>query len=198
MTTSTARLGLLKKGNGEQVDVVTDLAENFDKIDAAMNGTVCTSGTRPATPWTGQIIHETDTKTLQVWDGSAWVKFAEFAVSNTGWQNAGSVNAGWDDATSVQSRRINGRVQLRGVLDPDGGSGAAAGTYVNICMLVSGHRPPTGKTYRFPVVTEVDGATPYTLRPRGVVYISDNGYVSLQVEESTSRAYLDGISFFVD
>lgn len=33
---------------------------------------VCTSSTRPANPFTGQIVYETDTGYLRVWDGSAW------------------------------------------------------------------------------------------------------------------------------
>ncbi len=33
---------------------------------------VCTSTTRPTTPYTGQVIYETDTGYLRVWDGSAW------------------------------------------------------------------------------------------------------------------------------
>lgn len=33
---------------------------------------VCTSTTRPTTPYTGQIIYETDTGYLRVWDGAAW------------------------------------------------------------------------------------------------------------------------------
>ena len=33
---------------------------------------VCTSTTRPTAPYTGQVIYETDTGYLRVWDGSAW------------------------------------------------------------------------------------------------------------------------------
>lgn len=33
---------------------------------------VCTSTTRPTAPYTGQIIYETDTGYLRVWDGAAW------------------------------------------------------------------------------------------------------------------------------
>lgn len=33
---------------------------------------VCTSTTRPSTPYTGQIIFEVDTGYLRVWDGAAW------------------------------------------------------------------------------------------------------------------------------
>jgi hypothetical protein len=34
---------------------------------------VCTSTTRPGSPFTGQIIYETDTTLAKVWTGSAWV-----------------------------------------------------------------------------------------------------------------------------
>lgn len=34
---------------------------------------VCTSSTRPASPYEGQVIYETDTDKIMVWDGSAWV-----------------------------------------------------------------------------------------------------------------------------
>jgi len=34
---------------------------------------VCTSSTRPASPFQGQCIYETDTNRLYVWNGSAWV-----------------------------------------------------------------------------------------------------------------------------
>jgi hypothetical protein len=33
---------------------------------------VCTSSTRPASPYVGQMIFETDTSLLKVWLGSAW------------------------------------------------------------------------------------------------------------------------------
>jgi hypothetical protein len=34
---------------------------------------VCTSSTRPASPYDGQVIYETDTDKTLVWNGSAWV-----------------------------------------------------------------------------------------------------------------------------
>ena len=41
---------------------------------------VCTSSTRPATPYEGQMIYETDTDKVFVWNGSAW-----YANRNTAW-----------------------------------------------------------------------------------------------------------------
>lgn len=71
MATNTTRLGLIKPDFVDVVDV-TDLNSNADDIDAAVGAAIVTSSTRPATPWAGQIIFETDTLTPYVWDGSAW------------------------------------------------------------------------------------------------------------------------------
>ncbi len=33
---------------------------------------VCTSSNRPANPYTGQMIYETDTNLLKIWLGTGW------------------------------------------------------------------------------------------------------------------------------
>ena len=38
---------------------------------------VCTSTTRPTSPYEGQVIYETDTNRVLVWDASAWVMIAD-------------------------------------------------------------------------------------------------------------------------
>lgn len=43
---------------------------------SAIKAGVCTSSTRPASPYEGQMIYETDTDLVLVWSGSAWVETA--------------------------------------------------------------------------------------------------------------------------
>lgn len=82
MATSTTRLGLRKPNNTtDTVNVVTDLNDNWDKLDAAVGAIVCTSTTRPGSPYTGELIFETDTKKVACWDGTAWgYKSAEHTI----------------------------------------------------------------------------------------------------------------------
>ena len=76
MSTLTSRVGLYKPAadGSELVNVVTDLNNNLDKIDSWLGATVCTSGTRPALPFSGQIIRESDTAKMYCWSGAAWVQ----------------------------------------------------------------------------------------------------------------------------
>jgi hypothetical protein len=45
---------------------------------------VCTSSTRPASPYDGQVIYETDTDKTLVWNGSAWVYLSTSRTNATG------------------------------------------------------------------------------------------------------------------
>jgi hypothetical protein len=79
---STTRLGLKKPGGGstgsilpDEVVDIDDLNNNADKLDDAVGFKLCTSTTRPSTPFDGQVIRETDTKNLLYFSvsGSRWV-----------------------------------------------------------------------------------------------------------------------------
>lgn len=65
MATTTSRLRLRKPdpdpNTGDFIDIATDINAPYDQIDAAVGALVVTSSTRPATPWAGQIIQESDT-----------------------------------------------------------------------------------------------------------------------------------------
>jgi hypothetical protein len=59
--TNTTRLALYKPNAADDINVDTDLNGNLDSIDLNMNYRVCTSSTRPSSPYVGQSIYETDT-----------------------------------------------------------------------------------------------------------------------------------------
>lgn len=61
---------------------------------------VCTSSTRPASPFEGQMIYETDTDILAIWNGSAWRQLA--AATKTG-SVLQVVNATYSTQTSTTS-----------------------------------------------------------------------------------------------
>jgi hypothetical protein len=98
MSTTTTRLGLYKPAadGSELVNVVTDLNNNMDSIDAKMGAFVCTSGTRPGSPYNGQFIRETDTGKLMLWDGSGW---RQVLYNTAAWGNPLTVSGG--DVTST-------------------------------------------------------------------------------------------------
>ena len=81
MGQTTSRLGLYLPGGGSTGTITPDEAadidkinDNMSKIDAAAGATVCTSGTRPSSPYNGKLIFETDTNYVRVWDSatSTW------------------------------------------------------------------------------------------------------------------------------
>ncbi len=101
MSTSTTRLALVKPDpnptTGDDVDV-SQLNDNADKLDAAVGWTICTSSTRPGSPWDGQPIYETDTNKFYSRVEGAWVQMksggdyvlpgAQSTVANTTTQTA--------------------------------------------------------------------------------------------------------------
>ena len=97
MATNTTKLALSKPDGVDLVDVAV-LNGNFDKIDAASGATVCTSTTRPATPFNGQIIFETDTLNALVYRTSttSWNILGGSTVSENPPAGAGNGNFWWD------------------------------------------------------------------------------------------------------
>jgi len=74
MATTTTRLGLTKPDYSDNVDI-DDINDNMDSLDVAAGAKTVTSSTRPASPYDGQFIYETDTQAAYVYDDSitTWV-----------------------------------------------------------------------------------------------------------------------------
>ena len=75
MSTTLSRTGYVLPASTELCDVSV-LNNNLQKVDAQIGFAVCTSSTRPASPYTGQVVFETDTQMLAFWTGSAWIQFS--------------------------------------------------------------------------------------------------------------------------
>ena len=58
----------------------------ISNTDRGLRPGVCTSSTRPSAPYEGQMIYETDTDRVLVWNGSAW-----YPNWNTAWGVVGHV-----------------------------------------------------------------------------------------------------------
>jgi hypothetical protein len=132
-STSTPRLGLIKPtpGSGENVNVLSQLDDAWDKIDAAIGTTICTSSTRPASPYDGQVIRETDTRRMYVWNATqgAWDQIAIAGPSSI---IVGSLNVNRALTTDAAlTANVNTDTQKRLLVQADGvhiwGSGAASG-----------------------------------------------------------------------
>lgn len=77
MAINSPRLGLRVPGFTDPENVVTDINNNLDKIDNAVNANTLTSSTRPISPYHGRMIYETDTKLVAIFiagtgPGSGW------------------------------------------------------------------------------------------------------------------------------
>lgn len=62
---------------------------------------VCTSSTRPASPFEGQCIYETDTDNVLYWNGSAW-----YSAWNTAWGRIAYTESTSTDSTITTSEEI--------------------------------------------------------------------------------------------
>lgn len=136
MATNTTKLGLIKPDFVDVVDI-TDLNTNADDIDAAVGFTICTSSTRPSTPWLGQSIFETDTESSFIWDGTVWkpgggggsIEISATAPSSPAqgdlWWDSdnGNLYIYYDDGNSQQWVAANGPQVFVGTTAPPGYQG---------------------------------------------------------------------------
>jgi hypothetical protein len=72
-TTPSAKLGIPLPVAGSQEPFTVAAYNNaINTLDGVAGATVVTSTTRPTSPFSGQLIFETDTNKSLVWDGVAW------------------------------------------------------------------------------------------------------------------------------
>jgi hypothetical protein len=76
---TTTKLGMVLPGGGSLGTILPDETADVDmlntalkKLETATGLTICTSTTRPSTPYAGQAIIETDTSLTWYWTGAVW------------------------------------------------------------------------------------------------------------------------------
>lgn len=151
MATQTTRL-LLRKPDpnpttGDLVNVVTDINDSMDKLDAAVGHLICTSGTRPTGTdrWDGRQIYETDTRRNYMWSAAltTWLPMLigrgtdgpYLLGQSTDTTGQGINGQGTSAGTDIFRTRVTGDANPRLQIQADGkiwfGPGTA-GTNVNL------------------------------------------------------------------
>jgi len=72
MPSSTPKISLRKPVDADLISRLTDINANMDAVDLNNAARVCTSSTRPSGAFVGQLIYETNTDMVMIWDGAAW------------------------------------------------------------------------------------------------------------------------------
>jgi hypothetical protein len=135
MSDVTPKLQLLSPQGSDLINVLTQIYNNFHRIDDYTNAFNCTSSTRPtgANRFVGLRIFETDTGANGIWDGSKWNMYDTqwqpfiFPVTSTG---SGFVMGTGQGRTGKYMR--NGqrcRYQGRAIFGASGVAPGSAGTY---------------------------------------------------------------------
>ena len=96
MATTTTKLALTKPATSDVVDIAV-LNANADKLDTAAGAFMCTSTTRPTTPWNGQVIFETNTLNQYVWVAatSTWARLGGTPSATVTGLASETVPTGW-------------------------------------------------------------------------------------------------------
>lgn len=118
---------------------------------------VCTSSSRPGAPAVGQVIYETDTEQVLVWDGSTWASLSLTATE--GEAGSTTLSAATTDYQAICSVvlgagtwAINAKANIEASIDSGTGWDArlhdGAATLDTASMAVSGGESPSGaQTY---------------------------------------------------
>ena len=105
---------------------------NYVPTSAIARPGVCTSTTRPASPYEGQVIYETDTDRTLVWNGSGWVFLST--------SSAGDVGLVKVVPTSVTNGTLaaDGTVTIGNAVSSVTVSGAFSSLYDNYKIVIQG------------------------------------------------------------
>jgi hypothetical protein len=127
---------------------------------------VCTSSTRPASPFDGQVIYETDTDRAMVWNGTGWV------VLSTGRANSLGLDL-------IKTQTIGTAVSTVAVAD------AFSATYDAYKIIITGGAASAATNLKYQntgsTTQYYSGGTTTTYSNNSVAGFSDNNQASMLV-----------------
>lgn len=140
---------------------------------------VCTSSTRPASPFHGQVIYETDTKQTLVYNGSAWVMLTD-ADTPPGLELVKTQTIGTTVSSVTVSDVFSATYENYRIIVSGGVGSTAAGVYLQLGSSTTGYY----------------SAQAYTLfSTDGIAYLRDNNGANWN---SAGGAYTDGLAMDID
>lgn len=104
----------------------------ISNVSGGLRSGVCTSTTRPSAPYEGQVIYETDTDRVLVWNNSAWV------VPNSPAQNPTGLELVTTTTCSSGGTASNGIVTIGSSVTSVVINNAFSATYNNYKIIMAG------------------------------------------------------------
>jgi hypothetical protein len=119
---------------------------------------ICTSSTRPTTPYEGQVVYETDTDQTLVWNGSAWVLLSTGTANPPGLELITACTASFTGGTAGSVS--NGVVTIGTSNTAIDVISAFSSSYTNYKVIISGVDASSnaeGLRFNFGTTTPADG-----------------------------------------
>lgn len=140
---------------------------------AVTTGTIiCTSSTRPAAPFEGQTIYETDTDLSLTWSGSAWVQTGSLGAWTTWTPTITQVGSVTHSVVYGRYTKIGRTVYANFTTNVTGSGSAGTGVSISLPVtsaagsplrLGSGHIYDTSTATRYTGMCELDSTTAFRI-----------------------------------
>ena len=168
-------------------------------VDAHNFSVICTSTTRPASPFAGQIIYETDTTLRYVWNGTTWATpntlqippvcirvrsgqvFSDSALTAFAFSSAASLDTNSMSSTSVNNTRTT--ATTAGVYQVCASVDVTAGGTIDVTSAVT--LRANGST-NFALASIVANGYVQQVSLSGIVSLAAAGYVELLVYQDNA------------
>lgn len=134
---------------------------------------ICTSGTRPASPRTGTLVYETDTKKAYSFSGTAWVQQLPIMKDSQFDEGANAAYSAQFSGSSVTYVKKDANTNLELVLTPQLASWWEVSVHVGIlqkvdaayhytyCVLELAPSPASGHYQRYSIITQHSAVDTY-------------------------------------